>query len=238
MDVMPSHIRDAHSEDYPIRFEWNDQQPGSNFGQEVPSLGKQFAKISKRGVIVIALAAGFAEWIAYRFRKLSGEPVLFHTTEAAWASIVDWHYTDPLRRAERTLIWSEWNGPIRGPLCAASKTLSKAVEFARRRKPFFYYVGCVSNIAELVLPAKPALFTDWRKSAIARMAELFPLNQEDRLGSFVPREVLDPQFHFKPEMTKDLISAFLRALDYTKNPFLRSPEEMKQVGFEGIPYKL
>ncbi len=33
------------------------------------------------------------------------------------------------------------------------------------------------------------------------------------------------------------MEAFIKSLNYSKNNFLRSPEEMKELGFSGEPYK-
>ncbi|WP_147445087.1 hypothetical protein [Corallococcus sp. CA053C] len=52
------------------------------------------------------------------------------------------------------------------------------------------------------------------------------------------REALDPDFDFRPEMAPTLIGAFLGNLNYEANPFLRTPEEMRKLFFEGIPYEL
>ncbi len=54
----------------------------------------------------------------------------------------------------------------------------------------------------------------------------------------MPREALDPDFDFKPEMAPALFGAFLKRLDYKANPFLRTPEEMRKLFFEGVPYEL
>jgi len=61
---------------------------------------------------------------------------------------------------------------------------------------------------------------------------------EERRGPFVAREALDPDFDYKPEVARKLMADFLRGVDYTKNPYLRSPKDMLEDGFEGTPYTL
>jgi hypothetical protein len=34
------------------------------------------------------------------------------------------------------------------------------------------------------------------------------------------------------------VNAFLQTVDYRRNPFLKSPEEMREDGFTGTPYAL
>jgi hypothetical protein len=66
--------------------------------------------------------------------------------------------------------------------------------------------------------------------------DLFGDKEEERRGPFVVRETLDPSFDYKIEMTEKLVAAYLQAVDYQKNPLLRSPQEMRQGGFRGAPY--
>src|SRR6186713_2560024 len=68
---------------------------------------------------VLALAAGFAEWVAWRFSKLSGDVLLFNKCEAIWAANVDWRYlsSQPLPPVV------DWRGPVRGPLWSAANWL-------------------------------------------------------------------------------------------------------------------
>jgi hypothetical protein len=52
----------------------------------------------------------------------------------------------------------------------------------------------------------------------------------------VPREAFDLSVPFDVEKTPASIDRFLRQVDYRANPFLQTPEEMLEDGFEGVPY--
>ena len=99
-------------------------------------------------------------------------------------------------------------------------------------------------------------FEAWMKWALARALETAPrpdapLPEWDTFetreayfdagrpyfGRPLPLEAFDPELDYRPERDAELLDAFLRGLDHTKNPFLRSPEAMKAAGFSGTPYR-
>lgn len=57
-------------------------------------------------------------------------------------------------------------------------------------------------------------------------------------GNALPPEVLDPGIDIDPARCWPLVERFLSQLDWTRNPFLRSPQEMRKIGFTGTPYTL
>jgi hypothetical protein len=107
------------------------------------------------------------------------------------------------------------------------------------KKKQFATPECVS-LAFLTLHVvpDPKPFKDWRRFAIGRLATLYPLDKENRLGPPVPREALDPELDYKPEMAPQLLSKFLQSLDPSTNPYLRPATEMIADGFDGTPYSL
>jgi hypothetical protein len=56
------------------------------------------------------------------------------------------------------------------------------------------------------------------------------------MGDVVPREAMDPDFDFRPDLTEHLVQDFLRGLDPATNRLLRTPKEMLECGFKGVPY--
>ena len=85
------------------------------------------------------------------------------------------------------------------------------------------------------------LWLRWALDSLFKHYELLPEDNKDphkRQGPCVPRQAVDPDFDFKPEMTNDLLSDFLHGLHHTKNHYLRSPDEMQKLGFTGIPYRI
>jgi hypothetical protein len=91
------------------------------------------------------------------------------------------------------------------------------------------------------LPKRDA-YKEWRRFVIRRLTKFYPLTEEtadeEALGPPVPRAALDPSFDYRPELARDLLANFLRSCDPGKNPYLRSPKEMLDAGFEGVPYAL
>lgn len=232
--TIQTHIEKANVIDEPINYTW----PKSSYdayGDENPRFERQLVKISDRGIL--AFSAGTAEWIAWRVGRYNNDPLLFNYVEAVWAAIVDWKYVDPKNNPEDKLEWYDFDEPIKKPICAAAMKLGQTVYLASTEQ------GCVSeavsmaNLLEFIISNKRA-FSEWRNWAIDQLKKLTPrISEEDCLGVPVPREALDPGFDFKPEMTEKLIDKYLTGLDYKKNPYLRTPEQMKKAGFKGTPYR-
>jgi hypothetical protein len=228
---MPTYIDRSGVIDAPIKYDWDDEDPSDVYIGEDERLRNRIRAGSNRAIV--ALSAGFAEWIAWRLSKVCPEGVLFEAIEAVWAGIIDWHYLKPLR----SLDWESWQGPSRGPICAAFNLLSNVIDIAERDQSPSPECLCLSQLVLHVIPkAKP--FKDWRRRTIQRLSQVYPLDIDNILGPPVPREALDPDFDFKPETADKLLSNFLKKLDHSKNPFLRSPNAMVKAGFMGTPYVL
>lgn len=237
MTLLPqSHIELSGVADLPITHDWDDDDPESAYTDEDPRLEHRIAKISRRGVV--ALSAGFAEWVAWRFSKQeSNATILLQVIEAVWASVIDWRFLLPLGSPGRKLVWKEWRGPVRGPQCAVFKLLKDVVEIASSDQYAAPESACLSNLVLYVVEdSKP--FKDWRRGTIRRLTQSFPLKREDPLGPPVPREALDLTVDFDPKKTAESLAKFLAALDPKANPYLRPPHEMTAQGFEGTPYTL
>ena len=227
---IPNYIAKAQLATAPLNFKWDDATSDEVYITPDEKLRRRIKLTSKRGVI--ALSLGFSEWIAWRFGKDDSSLTLLNMIEACWASLVDWRY---LSKHAPVLDWDEWKGPVRGPLCAASKLISDVVRLTRTKQFASPEAVCISRLALYVLP-KPEAFKEWRKFAISRLAETDPNREEDRLGRPIPREALDPDFDYKPDQANELLLRFLQSLDYTSNPYLASPESIRNMGFEGTPY--
>jgi hypothetical protein len=219
--------------DRPVEYEWNDLDPLFYY-REDRRFENRIAKICDRGVV--GLSAGIAEWVAARWLK-AAEPVLLPEVEAVWAGIIDWRYLRPAVAAPNAPKGAAWQGPERGPVCDAFYSLANVAGRAQRSASLVSHCAALAQLAMHVLPDATG-FKEWRRAAIERLAALYPRHADDRLGPPIPREALDPKSAFQTEMAKGLLARFLQGLDYAHNSFLRSPEEMKQQGFEGTPYTL
>jgi len=230
---MPKYIERSGVTGAEAQHKWDDDDPGIFFLED-ERLANRIAKASHRGVI--ALSAGFAEWIAWRSGKHCPEPVLLQEVEAVWAGIIDWRYVHPLGPAKAAPERKDWKGAGRGPVRSAFFLLSQIIALVKRGS---YPAGASSALSKLALHImpNPKPYKAWRQFAIERLASQYPFDPKEMQGPPVPREALDPDFDYKPEMARELLAKFLQGLNYMANPFLRSPEEMKSDGFEGIPYK-
>jgi hypothetical protein len=95
-------------------------------------------------------------------------------------------------------------------------------------------------------------FKEWMLFAFDRLTDLYPISKVTRdyyamrdrtgdepfdFGAVVPRESLDPNFDFDPGATPELLDVYLRDLNPEANRFLRTPQELVELGFEGTPYR-
>jgi hypothetical protein len=234
MLVIPEYMARLEIADEPVGYRWNDADPGSIHRQD-ERLATIIARTTDRGVV--ALSCGLAEWIAWRLHKKVNVLVLLNQIEAVWAGIIDWRYLGPLHRTGLAPKRREWQGPVRGPVYSTFELLADVVWRARKPSYSAEASSCLSALAAHVVPdSKP--FLEWRKQIIRRLSSVYPFEARNRVGAAVPREALDPDFDFEPNLTEPLLARFLQSLDYKQNPFLRSPQEMIADGFEGTPYHL
>lgn len=230
--LIPHYIQEANIQDTTIRYEWddwNEEQAEEPIDQEFLS---RLKGISQRAVI--AFTCGTAEWIVHRLEKFSVEQLPPQYIETAWAMIVDLRYCH--------VVWDEytqesdgWVGPIRRPIALAMIRVEYTFEAILEYGNPELSAAWITNLAQYLLP-DPKQYLKWRESVMNRLESLYPMNPKEKLGEVVPREALDPDFDFKVELTEKLINEFLSGLDYRKNTFLNSPEEMLGQGFEGKPY--
>ncbi len=230
---MPRYIDIAKIADEPVTYAWNNERPSEAYLGDDAKLMHQFAKISRRGKV--SLAAGMAEWIAWRLSKQSEDEALFQVIEALWASTIDWRYIKTLKTHERKMLKKDWPGPVRGPICSTYSILATISFDAGRDMATEQWMVPLSNLAIYVIK-DPKPFKAWRRSVTERLIQLHPRTTADPTGVPVPREALDPAVPYKPEMAPELVSGFLAKLDYRINPYLQTPEEMKNAGFDGTPY--
>jgi hypothetical protein len=217
----------------PLKHKWNDSDPELAY-PENRNLERQLQPISYRGVLAFSL--GCAEWIAWRMRPFFQDQMLLLYIEGLWAGMVDWNYLHPLRVTGKEFDWRDWEGPERGPVLGAMLRLEKIAELTQRKYFSSPEASSLAQLALLVVPVQKPV-KDWSREVISRLKVKYPYSKTDELGPPVPRQLLDIDTDWSNEDTNILISKFLAGLDFEKNPFLRSPDEMTREGFQGIPYK-
>jgi hypothetical protein len=240
---LPHYITAAGVDDPVLRFKWDDWNPSKDFGYDSAMVVEKLARVSLRAKIAVAI--GIYEWIIGRFRSLSDDPAPFQVAEASWCANIHRAYMDYFEWRRR-----DWIGPVRGPIWEAATWLAPMIFFSDDNpEEWESGLSYLPRLAVHILP-KPAVFEKWLEQIMERLASLYPASKEDpfddlfkekeeeRRGPLVAREALDPGFDYEPEMARKLLADFLRGVDYTKNPYLRSPKDMLEDGFEGIPYTL
>jgi hypothetical protein len=226
---IPPYCAKASVDEEPIQFRWGNAQRDEVLLDQ-PQMMARLNAISYRGVLCFSI--GVVEWIIWRLSRHLPDETPFQAVQAAWAGNTDWRYLKTLDVPD----WeNELDEPIGAPLTLAFNLLTEIFIQARRVKPLSQHAAPLLEIPIKII-SNPEPYKEWRRFSIQRLTVLCPMRPEDRLGPPVPREALDPEFNYLPEMAKQLLTAFLRTCDYRKNPYLNSLEEMLAAGFEGVPY--
>jgi hypothetical protein len=241
--TIPRYIATADIDTRELRFRWDDWKASGDFEYIPDRVVDTLMGVTLRARI--AAAIGMYEWIIWRFYSVLDDPTPFLLAEAAWCANVRRDYMEYTE-----LDRYEWLGPVRGPLWCAVTWLLPMIFFSDE-DPTESESGLayLSSLAVHVVPV-PTVFEEWLDACTKRLVALYPAPEEDpfedlfgqreeeRRGALVAREVLDPDFDYRPEMARQLMSIYLRDVDHTRNPYLHSPEEMVSRSFKGIPYHL
>jgi hypothetical protein len=235
---IPPYIAAAGIEDSELRYEWDDTKPKNYYIYGSDEVLERLKGVTLRAKI--AAAIGIYEWIIWRFHSLSDDAIPFQVAEASWCACIHPSY---MRYFE--LDRKKWLGPVRGPLWCAITILSSMIFFCDEEEEPAARVAFLSSLAIHVLSERQQ-FENWRNICVDRFLALYAAKREDPFdnlfdpererGPLISREVLDPNFDYKPELAKESLARFLRGVDYRQNPFLQSPEEMKNENFKGTPY--
>jgi hypothetical protein len=235
MLTIPNYIEALEMRDTEPRFKADSATVAKLFDIEVPVVWNWMVEATERAKL--GFAAATAEWVAWRLHGTTDVSDLLHFIEALWAAVIDYRYTQEIRHEAPEdknaigivlfLTWREANAVYRG--CQEGR--GNANDCVR-----------LSLLARHVLPKKHQdALKKWLTVILReRVAKLYQIDEDPHnpQGFPVPREAFNPNFDFDPNKTNDLLKAFLENVDHTTNPYLRSPEEMKKLHFEGTPYRL
>lgn len=234
----PLQIETARIADTSPRFPWDEWHVENAYQPADPELMKRMAALSHRANVAISVS--IAEWIVWRFEKLSNDPAPYQFLEAAWASVVHTAYARYVEFND-----DDWRGVVRGSQRMAMEILIDLMWGLHDTVPG-QNAAWMSKLAELVL-ADPAPFLEWRDQCIERLEKHYPrpddsdavFSDEIDAGPWVPRELFDASKPFDPAQTRGLIQKFVKTLDYRQNPFLNEPDEMQEFeDYSGTPYKV
>jgi hypothetical protein len=225
----PNYIEHAQVQDTRLSFKWDDWNVEKAYEPTDEVLQERLDRLSHRAVLSFTIAA--CEWIAHRFAPLLDNPMPFHYLEAAWAAVVNWRYCKYYEPPDE-----EWFGPVRGPASLAVIFVVDAIVRVEEEDIPAIQAVCASGLAEHVLPSTES-FRKWQDFVLERLERFHPFSDQDPLGDVVPNEALNPNCDFKPEIIGELIQAYLSKLNPCENQFLRTTEEMLELGFRGTPYR-
>lgn len=244
MFQIPPYIEKAKFAGQPVDFEWVEEDKTDYYNRISRQLTNKIMALSPRARL--ALAAGMAEWVVWRLVGLIDYRDVADFVEACWASLIDERYTIEWTRQGKDLL-----GPILGPQWIAARSLDSVMLDTWRRRSTIRNCQYLAFICQHVWKRRK-VFKEWMLFAFDRLADLYPISQVTRdyyamrgrtgdepfdFGAVVPREALDPDYDFNPEATPELLDAFLQGLIPDTNRFLRTPQQMIELGFEGTPYR-
>ncbi|RON13137.1 hypothetical protein [Pseudomonas frederiksbergensis] len=226
-----------------LRFIWDDARVDADFHADSTAVLDAAEDISIRARM--ALAIGLYEWVVWRFDGLHNHTEPEQVLQASWCSTVDPRYLKYFEFERR-----QWTGPIDGPLWCAMTHLSFGLNNGYAYEGDLYSaLGFLYRLAAHVLPERSVL-DRWMQPILIRLGQHYPVQTIDpfadlfdyrigeQLGPLIGRDVLDPAL--PPNMARDrqFLSETLANAVATKNPFLATPEDLKDLDFEGEPYLL
>ncbi|MCA9469789.1 MAG: hypothetical protein KC643_30690 [Nitrospira sp.] len=254
--VIPSYIEKAGVMGAPLDFVWKGAL--DHIGP-VETVNKMFNLIGYKTTCgILTQAAGIISWGAWRLKGHTDVSVLLQMIEASFAFQVHPHYVN--RNGVDT--WEPKDEPA--AKSAADELQVLLWEGLNTKKwwndyyqPFDSAFHSAYLVRHIMPKNKKKVFSKWLEAILARIKEIAPkpdeepVEDEDVLtpeelaayyarhwGAALPPEVLDLEYDYQPSKREELVDRFLHQLDWRENPFLRSPEAIKKMGFKGTPYKL
>jgi hypothetical protein len=180
------------------------------------------------------------QWVVFRLQPLHSDRTPEDAIEAGWCANIDRHYCKSLEFTRH-----EWTGPIRGPLLTCMNLMHEALfeSLDAGTKPIHCPV-LAAQLVEHVCSDSRNAFSDWRNQIVDRLDRFYKapdplvdLYGEVESKMVVPPQAFDPSVKFDITDAPALTDAFLRSVDYRRNPRLVEPQEMLANGFEGTPYR-
>lgn len=226
-----------------LRYFWDDTRASSDFRSDASWVLDAADLLSTRAQMV--LCVGLYEWVRWRMDGLHADPVPAQVAQAAWCATVDPRY----------MTWFEldrnaWSGPVGGPLwCAITWLRPALMEGDEAPEEIADGLDYLVRLAHHVLP-QPERLDAWLKVVLARLATLFPAEAPElfedlfehrigeRRGALIGPQALDPTMPYDPAAGRYAVAALLARARDSSNPFLSTPEEMVDAGFEGAPYSI
>lgn len=204
----------------------------------------------------VSIMAGLMVWGARRIRGFYDTDFCLEMAEAAFAWQHDWRYFDHLAEPYK-------DTPDQPPEESATfvlddllrGTLTGESVFYSFDQPTFPAMHMAYVVNHIMTKETRPVFEEWLKKVAGRLnrfaltPDLRTPNYDDfesrdayrahcapMRGGALPPVVLDPSVDIESLDLAAAALAYLKSLDHTKNRFLRSPEDMKAMGFDGDAY--
>ncbi len=245
--TIPAHIAAAGIAGRSIDFEWDDNNIRQYYcGESNERLNNKIRPLSPRGKL--ALSAGIAEWVIWRFHGLSDFTDALDYVTAVWAAVIDSRYLSGWRLPEH----GTWVGPALEPQWIVAHALGRVFGVGQQRWSNTYEVGYLASVAHHIVGRHEA-YRAWLEAAMERLTKLSLIPESTRAfyktirhtraevdafdwGAPVPRAALDTTYEYDVARAPADLDAYLRGLDPARNPYLATREELIAKGFEGTPY--
>lgn len=236
---VPKYLEASNCQANSLHHAWDDRKSLPELESLNEELVARLAGVSQRAVL--AFASGSAEWLVYRFERLTDTTDAWDFIQTAWAMTVHPRYCVGFE------FWSYetekgWEGPVRRPIRMALEFLDAAFYLLTSE----YHTDPTSMTASIsalttYVMTDPAPYQRWVEDVLYRFEGLYPRDPRDPLGDVVPRQAVDPDVHFSADQAEALINQFLATLDHRSNRFLRDPAAILEPfegeeDFKGTPY--
>ena len=243
MLTRPSWINFADQDRPAIRYVWDDTRAVKDLTGDAAPVLRASMQMSLRARMILCM--GLYEWNAWRFEGLHGRSEPLQIAQVGWCAAVDPRYMKFFELTRK-----EWIGPIEGPLWCVATWLQPAMSQGYKfPKGLYDAISLLTRMALHVLPETGG-FQRWLTITLERLVSTFPLQPEDpfsdlfdrdiaqRLGPLIGRNVLDPAGEYDPVFGRIFLTQTLRDAVAEHNPFLASPDDLRDARFVGEPYAL
>lgn len=199
-----------------LSFQWDDWDPYAAVGNPASERVDILGFYADRALVGYATAC--AEWVTYRFSKLSDDETPYRFLEALWVYGVDPRYMPPPESNE-----DEWKGPVRGPIDLALMTVLNTIASTDDGKPEVD-AALAEQIAWHVVDDK-SLFVTWRDRCLQRLTPYYPRSlQREKTGGIAPQWF---DLQVDPAQNPSFATEFLRSVVWNENAFLRHQHPLR-----------
>jgi len=227
----PSYIAESGVCGSPLKYSWKPDQDVRIRDTYSKNIEQIVLKTALRPSLAIGIAVG--EWMIWRLEGVSPYKRAGKYVEALWARTVDELYL----KVDHLEPEKDVGDPAVGPLLALEHTLYLMLVNTTYDEP-----DRGKSVAQLAALVRYTLtdtsqFDSWLKRILQLLNKTFALDSENPGGPILPRAFLDPNHAIDLEKAPRLLDEQLQSIDPKGNPFLASPQQMRDAGFEGTPYR-